>query len=137
MREELKRLEQAKLLESKLKAQKRALKPGGRAASLVALKAALSASGFSSGGELAVSGLPSLAGLLEPPKRQRNVGVTLRSKDVSAKRPVSEKQLSHFETRMREMAMPSRLLPTENNVNLYNHCRAQVVLLVVLYYTML
>mmetsp|Transcript_46977 Transcript_46977/g.77749 ORF Transcript_46977/g.77749 Transcript_46977/m.77749 type:complete len:418 (-) Transcript_46977:283-1536(-) len=130
--EELRRLEQAKLLEAKLKAQKKALKPGGRAASLAALKAALSASGLSSGGELAVSGLPSLAGLIEPPKRHRNVGVqvTLRSKDVSNKKPASEKQLTQFEGRMRELSMPTRVLATEENVQLYNHCRANVVLLV-------
>jgi len=45
--------------------QRKALKPGGKAATLQALKASLSASGLGAGDDLALGGLPSLAGLME------------------------------------------------------------------------
>jgi predicted PhzF superfamily epimerase YddE/YHI9 len=118
------------VLESKLRAQKKQLKPGGKAATIHALKATLAASGLGSGSDLALAGLPSLAGLMEPPKRPRSVGAWLRSADVSTKRPASEKQLSHFEQRLKDLGMPAHVLPTETNVRLYNTCRAHVVLLI-------
>jgi len=130
---ELRQLEQAKLLESKLKAQRKVSQGrggSGKAASLAVLRSALSASGMESGGELAVAGLPSLAGLLEPPKRHRNAGVWLRSKDLSNKRPSTEKQHAQFDQRLRELNFPQRVVATEANVQLYNHCRANAVLLV-------
>jgi hypothetical protein len=124
------RAPQAKLLESKLRSQKKQLKPGGKAATIHALKATLAASGLGSGSDLALAGLPSLAGLMEPPKRPRSVGAWLRSADVSTKRPASDKQLSHFEQRLKDLGMPSHVFPTEANVRLYNTCRAHVVLLI-------
>ena len=63
----MRRLEQAKALEAKIKAQKKtAAKPGGRAAGLAALRASLSANGLGgSTDQLALNGLPSLAGLMD------------------------------------------------------------------------
>ena len=55
------------------------------------LQASLSAHGFGGGEDLAVGGLPSLAGLLDEPKKHRAHKQWLRSKDFSAKRPASEK----------------------------------------------
>ena len=101
------------------------------AAGLASLKASLSSNGL--GGttsELAVSGLPSLAGLMDTSKKHRAAAVWPRSKDVSTKRPASEKQLAAFDQRMRDLRLPPRVLPTERNVALYNQCRAHVVLLV-------
>lgn len=100
VREEVQRLEQAKALEAKLKMQKKMVKPGGRASGLAALRASLSAHGFGGGEDLALNGLPSLAGLLDEPKRQKNQKLWLRSKDFSAKRPASEKLYAAFENRM-------------------------------------
>jgi DNA methyltransferase 1-associated protein 1 len=130
--EEMRRLEQAKALEAKMKAQKKqqSVKPGGRAAGLAALKQSLSSHGVSTNADLAVNGLPSLAGLMDAPCKHRNADVWLRSKDVSAKRPASEKLFNAFEQRMQDLHMPVRPLPTEVNLNLYNQCRAQTVLLV-------
>lgn len=129
---EVLRLEQAKSLEAKMKVQKKqSAKPGGRAAGLAALRASLSANGL--GGatdQLALTGLPSLAGLMDAPKKHRNADVWLRSKDLSNKRPASDKLSQAFEERMRSLNMPIRPLPTEVNVGLYNQCRAHVVLLV-------
>ena len=131
VRDELRRLEQAKSLEVKMKAQKKTnAKPGGRAAGLVALRASLSANGLGGGGDLAVSGLPSLAGLMDAPRKHRTADVWLRSKDLSNKRPASDKLTNAFEERMLDLRMPIRPLPTEVNINLYNQCRAHVVLLV-------
>lgn len=56
--------------------------------------------------------------------------VWLRSKDISNKRPASDKQIVFFEERMAQLNMPARPLPTEPVVHLYNQCRAHVVLLV-------
>jgi hypothetical protein len=84
----------------------------------------------STNADLAVNGLPSLAGLMDAPCKHRNADVWLRSKDVSAKRPASEKLFNAFEQRMQDLHMPVRPLPTEVNLNLYNQCRAQTVLLV-------
>jgi len=132
VRYEIKRLEQAKVLEAKMKAQKKqAVKPGGKAAGLAALRASLSANGLGGGAsDLAVSGLPSLAGLMDAPRKHRNADVWLRSKDLSNKRPASDKLSTAFEQRMQMLGMPVRPLPTELNINLYNQCRAHVVLLV-------
>uniref|UniRef100_A0A7S3SCL8 Myb-like domain-containing protein n=1 Tax=Emiliania huxleyi TaxID=2903 RepID=A0A7S3SCL8_EMIHU len=128
--EEARRLEQAKALEARLRGQRKALKPGGKAATLQALKASLSASGLGAGDDLALGGLPSLAGLMEAPKRPRSVGAWLRSADLSTKKPAADKQLTHFDGRMRDVAMPAKVLPSEANVRLYNSCRAHLVLLV-------
>lgn len=128
MREELERLEHAKLLETKLKVQRKAPKLTGRTASLAALKDVLSASGHDDGGEQAVQGLQSPAGLLEDPNRRRH-GIWLRSKELSSKKPMSEKQLPQFEQRLKEHSMPSHPLPTEQMITLYNRCRAHIVLL--------
>jgi len=131
VRDELRRLEQAKSLEVKMKAQKKTTaKPGGRAAGLAALRASLSSNGLGGGADLAVSGLPSLSGLMDAPRKHRTADVWLRSKDLSNKRPASDKLASAFEERMLELRMPIRPLPTEVNINLYNQCRAHVVLLV-------
>jgi len=130
VRDEMKRLEHARALDAKMKVQKKAAKPGGKAAGLAALRASLSASGLGGGGELAVAGLPSLAGLMDRPLKHRHAEVWLRSKDLSNKRPTSDKLANHFERRMQELRMPVRPLPTELNINLYNQCRAHVVLLV-------
>jgi DNA methyltransferase 1-associated protein 1 len=59
-----------------------------------------SAQGFGGGDDLAVGGLPSLAGLLDEPKKHRAQKMWLRSKDFSAKRPASEKLYAAFEQRM-------------------------------------
>ena len=67
---------------------------------------------------------------MDAPKKHRNADVWLRSKDLSNKRPASDKLANHFERRMQELRMPVRPLPTELNINLYNQCRAHVVLLV-------
>ena len=77
-----------------------------------------------------MTGLPSLAGLMDAPRKHRTADVWLRSKDLSNKRPVSEKLHPDFEQRMQELRMPVSPLPTELNINLYNQCRAHVVLLV-------
>jgi len=130
VRDEVERLEQAKALEAKMKAQKKMQKAGGRAAGLAALRASLTANGLGGGSELAVSGLPSLAGLMDAPRKHRNADVWLRSKDVSTKRPASEKHIPAFEDRMVQLNMPRHPLPTEPVVQLYNQCRAHVVLLV-------
>lgn len=130
VRDEMRRLEHAKALEGKMKAQKKQVKPGGRAAGLAALKANLSANGLGGNTELALAGLPSLAGLMDRPLKHRNAEVWLRSKDLSNKRPASDKLANPFERRMQELRMPVRPLPTELNINLYNQCRAHVVLLV-------
>ena len=132
VQDEVMRLEQARALEAKMKAQKKqAVKPGGRAAGLAALRASLSANGLGgSSDQLALTGLPSLAGLMDAPRKHRNAEVWLRSKDLSNKRPASDKLSQAFEERMRSLNMPIRPLPTEVNVNLYNQCRAHVVLLV-------
>ena len=128
---EVARLEQAKLLEAKLKAQRKTSKPSGRAAGLAAVRSSLSAAGLGGASDLSLSGLPSLASIAEPPpKRARQPAVWLRSKDLSTKRPASEKQISQFESRMRELSLPQRPIPTEANVQLYNQCRAHAVLLV-------
>ena len=47
-----------------------------------------------------MGGLPSLAGLLDEPKKHRSGKLWLRSKDFSAKRPASEKLYAAFEQRM-------------------------------------
>ena len=153
--EELKRLEHAKLLEAKLRAQRRVFKPSGRTASIAALKVVVSASGLDELSELALHGLPSLVGLMEPQKCQQHgvrssspsvmtklhshryplhqhphlpqarpacAQIWLRSKDLSSKKPASEKQLPQFEQRMKELSMPSQLLPTEQIATLYNKC---------------
>ena len=124
VRDEMRRLEQAKALEAKMRSQKKTqAKPGGRAAGLAALRASLSANGL--GGttdNLALGGLPSLAGLMDAPKKHRNADVWLRSKDLSNKRPASDKLSMAFEERMRGLGMPIRPLPTEVNVNMYNQC---------------
>ena len=119
--EEMRRLEQAKALEVKMKAQKKAQahKPGGRAAGLAALHANLSANGLGGATELAVHGLPSLAGLMDAPRKHRQADVWLRSKDLSTKRPASEKIHPEFESRMQQLRMPVQPLPTELNINLY------------------
>ncbi len=156
MREELERLEHAKLLETKLKVQRKAPKLTGRTASLAALKDVLSASGHDDGGEQAVQGLQSPAGLLEDPNRRRHgvrlrtlslmphieleppmppqatplmapgppvhAQIWLRSKELSSKKPMSEKQLPQFEQRLKEHSMPSHPLPTEQMITLYNRC---------------
>jgi DNA methyltransferase 1-associated protein 1 len=127
VRDEVRRLEQAKALEAKMRAQKKAAKPGGRAAGLAALRASLSANGLGGASveQLALTGLPSLAGLMDAPKKHRNADVWLRSKDLSNKRPASDKLSAAFEDRMRSLHMPVRPLPTEVNVNLYNQCRVR------------
>ncbi|KAL1529552.1 hypothetical protein AB1Y20_000496 [Prymnesium parvum] len=130
VRNEVLRLEQAKALEAKMKAQKKLQKAGSRAAGLAALRSSLSENGLGGGTELAVSGLPSLAGLMDAPRKHRVAEVWLRSKDISSKRPVSEKQHALFEERMAQLKMPARPLATEPVVQLYNQCRAHVVLLV-------
>ena len=132
VRDEVRRLEQAKALEVRMKAQKKqAAKPGGRAAGLAALRASLSANGLGGATDnLSLTGLPSLAGLMDAPRKHRNAEVWLRSKDLSNKRPASDKLSTQFEERMSSLKMPVRPLPTEVNVNLYNQCRAHVVLLV-------
>ena len=131
--EEVKKLEHSKALEAKLRAQKKQqAKPGGRAAGLAALKASLSANGLGSAAD-SLSGLkdlPSLAGIMEGDKKHRNADVWLRSKDVSNKRPASERNAQPFEERMKGFHMPIRPMPTEVNIDLYNQCRAHVVLLV-------
>ncbi|KOO22767.1 DNA methyltransferase 1-associated protein 1-like protein [Chrysochromulina tobinii] len=93
-------------------------------------EANLSANGLGGNTELALAGLPSLAGLMDRPLKHRNAEVWLRSKDLSNKRPASDKLANPFERRMQELRMPVRPLPTELNINLYNQCRAHVVLLV-------
>ena len=60
----------------------------------------LLAQGFGGGDDLAVGGLPSLAGLLDEPKKHRAQKLWLRSKDFSTKRPASEKLYAAFEQRM-------------------------------------
>ena len=131
VRAEARRLEQAKALEAKMKATKKQVKPGGRAAGLQALRASLSANGLGGAtGELAVAGLPSLAGIMDAPRKHRSNDVWLRSKDLSTKRPASDKLIPAFEQRMQSLRMPVNPLPTEVNVTLYNQCRAHVVLLV-------
>ena len=132
VRNEIRALEQARALEAKMKAQKKVtVKPGGRAAGLAALRASLSQFGMSgSASDLAVSDLPSLAGLMDAPRKHRTSEVWLRSKDLSSKRPASEKLATQFEMRMGMCHMPVRPLPTEVNVSLYNQNRAHVVLLV-------
>jgi hypothetical protein len=121
------------------------------------LPSALGAWQAAGAAELAVAGLPPAAG--ETPKARRVPAVTLRSKDLSTKRPASDKQISQappssspppllpaaarprrdpprappmaqFEARMRELNVPARPLPTEANVALYNQCRGSAVLLV-------
>ena len=112
VREEVHRLEQAKALEAKLKMEKKMVKPGGRASGLAALRASLSAHGFGGGEDLALNGLPSLAGLLDEPKRKGSHKLWLRSKDFSAKRPASEKLYAAFENRMTaSRRMPNKRPP--------------------------
>jgi hypothetical protein len=129
---ERRRLEHSKALEVKMRAQKKSaqVKPGGRAAGLAALRESLSANGLGGGVDLAVNGLPSLAGIMDAPRKHRSADVWLRSKDLSNKRPASDRLTGVFEERMQQLRMPVRPLPTELNVNLYNQCRAHVVLLV-------
>lgn len=129
----MQRLEQAKSLEAKIKATKKASakKPGPRAAGLAALRTSLSAHGLGGAlSEAGVAGLPSLAELVDAPKAHRKNDVWLRSKDLSTKRPSSDKLYPAFEAKMAALKMPVRPIPTEANVTLYNQCRAHVVLLV-------
>jgi hypothetical protein len=150
------RLEQAKALEAKMKSSKKrdsSAKAGGKTAGLKEMKPALTPHGLG-GAEVAV---PNIAALMDGPKKHRKDEVYLRSKDLSTKRPSSEKLYAAFEAKMQQLKMPVRLgghacpaarrggtegggpssplpqvrpIPTEANVELYNKCRAHVVLLV-------
>ena len=67
---------------------------------LVALTALAKASPANQVAIAEAGGLPSLAGLLDEPKKHRAQKMWLRSKDFSAKRPASEKLYAAFEQRM-------------------------------------
>lgn len=133
-RQEIAQLEQAKALEAKLKAQKKLQKPGGRAAGLAALRASFTANGLGGSEELcsqlALAGLPGLAGLMDAPRKHRNAEVWLRSKDISVKRPASDKLASAFEQRLADFGLEQPLHPSEPIVSLYHQNRAHIVLLV-------
>ena len=126
---QVRRLEEAKALEAKLKAQKKAQKGGGKAFTLASLKAELSEQGFG-GAEEGLRGLPSLSGgQLDPVLKHRKAEVWLRSKDVSAKHPASDKLYGAFEDSLDRFKLPNPPMATEQVIGLYNTCRAHVVLL--------
>ena len=104
-------------------------KGGGKAFTLASLKAELSEQGFG-GAEEGLRGLPSLSGgQLDPVLKHRKAEVWLRSKDVSAKHPASDKLYGAFEDSLDRFKLPNPPMATEQVIGLYNTCRAHVVLL--------